>query len=45
METEEDPAEDLTDIQEGHPESLVEVKSTQHSVKRSTRRPAGHHRT
>ena len=44
IEIEKDPSEDLMDIQEGQLESVVEVESTQPSVRRSTRLAAGHRR-
>ena len=44
MEIKVDPTEDLMDNQGGQPESVVEVESTQPSVRRSTRLAAGHRR-
>ena len=41
---EEEPSEDLADIQEEEPESVVEAESAQSNVRRSTRLAAGYHR-
>ena len=44
MDMEEDPFEDLADIQEEESESVAEVESTQPNVRRSTRLATGHGR-